>query len=222
MSHLPLSPVVITGLGLSTAFGDRESTWSAILSGRSAARWLSLNPPFAACVHPTQTLSPLDHLHLAAHEALQHAGLVPDLRVAGAESSTPQRTSPAIRQDLDPTRVATVVGFSKGDVRTLSLNHQQGFPTPSNWPLTWPSGAASALSSRFNFQGPSLGPVAACASGVVAVLQAARLIQTGVCDVVLAGAGDSPVEPLVIAALRQMRVLARIEPGSDPARAAPL
>lgn len=199
MGQIPLSSVAITGLGLSSAFGALEPTWRAILEGRSAARWIGGERRDAAFVHPSRDRSGLEHLHLAADEAVRDS---------------------EFGSFLDPARVGTVVGFSKGDVRCLASLNRDGFPaSPFAWPLTWPGGAASALSSRFGFQGPCLGPVAACASGLVAVLQAARLIQQGACDVVLAGAGDSAVEPLVMAALKQMRVLARIGPESDPCRA---
>ena len=199
----PLSPVVITGLGLSSAFGDRESTWTAVRSGRSAARWLSLDPPLAACVHPSHaTLFPRSPPPRRPGGP-PHRRPHPSPKKSPTSRPHPRRNRRRLQQGRRPHPFAT-------SSRRLS---------PTHWPLTWPGGAASALSSQFGFQGPSLGPVAACASGVVAVLQAAQLIQQGLCDVVLAGAADSAVEPLVLAALKQMRVLARVEPGSNPVNA---
>ena len=52
-------------------------------------------------------------------------------------------------------------------------------------------------------------PVAACATGLVAVLQAAALIRRGDCDVALAGAADASLDPMLLAAFRTMRALAR-------------
>ncbi len=55
---------------------------------------------------------------------------------------------------------------------------------------SWPNQGAAQAAERWNFRGPCLAPVAACATGLIAALQAVDLIQRGVCDVVLAGAAD--------------------------------
>ena len=73
------------------------------------------------------------------------------------------------------------------------------------------------MSGLLGLRGPSLAPVAACATGLVAVLQGAELIRRGTCDVVLAGSADASLEPMLLAAFRRMKVLARVD--DDPARA---
>src|SRR5207249_7238671 len=40
-----------------------------------------------------------------------------------------------------------------------------------------------------------------------------------VCDIAMAGAGDSSLEPLVLGAFRKMGILARLGDGDDPGRA---
>lgn len=152
----------------------------------------------AGCVGEAEELSALEHLRRAAEGAVREAGLGPS---------------------IDGNRAGTVVAFSKGDVRALAEMQREGVAEGVDWTRFWPSGAAAELAGRFQFGGPCLAPIAACASGVVAVIQGAGLIEQGVCDVVLAGAGDSAVEPLVLAALRQMRVMPRLGAEDDPARA---
>ncbi|NNJ25973.1 hypothetical protein LzC2_20520 [Planctomycetes bacterium LzC2] len=64
-------------------------------------------------------------------------------------------------------------------------------------------------------RGPRITPVAACATGVVAVIRGVELIQRGLCDRVVCGAADASLHPLVLASFARLGVLAK--PGGDPA-----
>jgi 3-oxoacyl-[acyl-carrier-protein] synthase II len=126
---------------------------------------------------------------------------------------------------FDPERVATVVGMSKGDPGRLAEYHRwyvgpkpdlaerQGMMT-----FGWPNTAAAVFAGVWDFRGPCLAPVAACATGLIAALQAADLIRRGACDLALAGAGDASLDPLLLGAFRKMAVLARVAEGDDPGR----
>jgi 3-oxoacyl-[acyl-carrier-protein] synthase II len=129
------------------------------------------------------------------------------------------RTSP-----FDPLRAATVIGLSKGDLQRLSIVHQRLLRKETQnldvlWRHSWPSAGAETVGDVWNLRGPRLAPVAACATGLIAALQAADLIRRGVCDLALAGAGDCSLEPLILGAFRKMGVLARVGEGDDPGRA---
>ncbi len=145
----------------------------------------------------------IDHLYVAAAEAREDALL---------------REWP-----IDRERAATIIGLSKGDLRQLSELREALGPGESDterslpWANAWANFGASVISGTWDLRGPSLAPVAACATGLVAALQAADLIKRGVCDLALAGAGDFSLGPLVLGAFRRMGVLARVE--DDPGRA---
>jgi 3-oxoacyl-[acyl-carrier-protein] synthase II len=70
------------------------------------------------------------------------------------------------------------------------------------------------LASRYGFRGPCVAPIAACATGLVAALQGAALIRRGACDVAVVGGADASLEPLLLAAFRRMKALARVD--DDP------
>ncbi len=205
--------VVITGIGLVTALGSgRTATWGAIRAGRSGAGWLDragLEPGYAGFpVARTgggddPALSLLDR---AADEAWADSGLE--------------------LGELDRDRVAVLAGLSKGGVASLSggldlirggSGSGDGPAVAEAWARSWPSSGAGRLAARFGTRGPCSAPVAACASGPVAVLQAVDLIRRGACDVALAGGADASLEPILLAAFRRMKVLARVE--GDPAAA---
>ena len=213
-SQTPLGPmptrVVVTGIGLRTALGgDRESSWAAMKAGRSAAKFLgrrySADPTEAGFPHEV-TATQATGLRLnAAREAVVDAGIG-------------RKASPAIDRD----RIGTAFGLSKGDIEGLYARrimqvrgHDLAFKEP--WHIDWPSGFASQFAGLWDLRGPCLAPVAACATGVVAALRGMQLIREGLCDVVLVGAADSPLHPLVRAAFRQMRALARVD--GDPTTA---
>lgn len=203
--------VVVTGIGLRTALGlDTETTWAALRAGRSAARPLG-DRPFGPSSDGHGF--PLPHSdHRALENLLKQA--MEAIRDARLDSS-----------DVDRDRVATVIGLSKGDVSRLAGSVTKVLTggaaalgdRPPDWTLAWPDGGARVVSTVGEFGGPSLAPIAACATGVVAVLRAAALIREGTCDVALAGAADASLDPVILGAFRRMKALARVV--GDPAEA---
>jgi 3-oxoacyl-[acyl-carrier-protein] synthase II len=206
--------VVVTGIGLVTGLGSfTQGSWDSIKAGRSAVRRLTIpgfseGPPLAGCPGPEWCYGKSDPALLNAKVAAEQACW--DAAIDWSH--------------IDLGRCACLVGMSKGGVRRLvqfsGAIRAGGEVEPDMewlWPESWPSGAAGEIARRFRFRGPSLAPIAACATGLIAALQAADLIKRGACDLALAGAGDSSLEPLVLGAFRRMGVLARVE--DDPARA---
>ncbi len=125
---------------------------------------------------------------------------------------------------LDPDRAASLIGLSKGGVRSLTLGlemlrsgRSDGEALARLWANSWPGSGAALVAGRYGFRGPCVAPVAACATGLVAALQAAELIRRGACDLALAGGADASLEPILLAAFRRMKALARVE--GDPTRA---
>lgn len=189
--------VVVTGIGLITPFGTgRELTWSAIRDGRSAVRWLDAKHlgdatprgmRWAGASAPAEWLSSPEPVvamaQAAAREALAHAGL--------------SRISH---------RGGCVIGTSKIGLRSFARDMRSMENLPCDWR---PNGAALAVASEWNLQGPALCPVAACATGLVSLIRGADLICSGECDVVLAGSSDASLVPIVLGSFQRLGVMAR-------------
>ncbi len=203
--------VWITGIGLYTGLGGgREPSWDGLKGGQCGLRRLGekfdpASSEFVGCPVRHSDHRPSEHGRKAAMEAVADAGI-------GRES------------DIDRDRVATVLSLSKGDLVRLALGHKslreggsEALSAASGWRGAWPDAWAAGISHVHDFRGPSLAPIAACASGVLAAIQGADLIRLGACDLALVGAADASLHPLVLGAFRNMRVLARVE--GDPARA---
>ena len=120
-------------------------------------------------------------------------------------------------------RVAVVVNTGGGGMeqviegaRTL-WDKGPGQVSPFAIPAVSGSMAAAQISMKYGLTGPVITQVAACASGVIAFQDALRLIQTGECDVVLAGGSEAPLLPMAFAALSNMGALSKRN--SDPEHA---
>ena len=75
--------------------------------------------------------------------------------------------------------------------------------------MMMPNAAAAAVSMRHGFEGPCETTVTACAAGTHSIGNAARLITTGRCDVVLAGGSESAQTPTSMAGFGNMTALSK-------------
>ncbi len=89
--------------------------------------------------------------------------------------------------------------------------------SPFYVPTMAPNMGACQVSMHLGLRGPALASVAACASGLYSYIEAKHLIESGRCDVVLAGGTEAALHPLPIAALANMKALSRRN--DEPARA---
>jgi 3-oxoacyl-(acyl-carrier-protein) synthase len=196
--------IVITGLGLVLPHGTGLAAADAVFAGRSAVRFLrdihglpdATGAPAAFFVPPADVAGQdraVQFAVVAAEEAWRTAGL------AGTTYA--------------PDRVGVAVGLSKGAVFSLA----RWCATGPGGPVTslGPDAGTVAIAASLGVTGPTLVPVTACASGGHAVIWAAQAIRRGVADVVVAGAAEASLHPLILGSYRRMGVLA--PPGGDPA-----
>jgi 3-oxoacyl-[acyl-carrier-protein] synthase II len=98
-----------------------------------------------------------------------------------------------------------VIGSSRSHLREWEAMSQG---VPGEWLGALPHGPALTAARWVHSQGPLLAPMAACATGIWAIAQAADLIRNGHCQRVVAGAVESPITPLTLSGFRQMGALA--------------
>jgi len=204
--------VVVTGLGAVTPLGgDAPSSWEGALAGRSGVGPLTRFDPSAQAVRiaaevrapldpsgiPPKDLRRLDRFvllaALAAGEALRDAELACD---AGAPDD----------------RFGVAIGSGIGGVGTLLENHRQLLAgerrlSPFFIPMTIANMAAGFVAIRHGLRGPNLCTTTACASGAHAIGEAARLIERGDADAMLAGGSEAVVNELVVAGFAALRAL---------------
>jgi 3-oxoacyl-[acyl-carrier-protein] synthase II len=219
--------VVITGLGMVTPLGwGVDCTWQALLAGKSGAgRITAFDTTDYACqvacevprvngrghgsadmpgaFDPDKVMPPKDQRRIddfilyavaAAEEALTDASWKPEA-------------------DADKERTGVIIGSGIGGLGTISDTaidlHERGPRRVS--PFFIPSAlinlASGQVSIRYGLKGPNHAVVTACATGAHAVGDAARLIQFGDADVMLAGGAEAAVIPLGIAGFIACRAM---------------
>ena len=208
--------VVITGLGCVTPVGNTVSeSWANLLAGRfGIGRITRFDASAFACQiagevkgfeldkylssKEARTMDTFIHYGLAAsQEAVEDAGL-----------PTGEALSPELAE-----RIGCVMGSGIGGLPLIEDTHAEYMQrgprriTPFFVPASITNMVAGQASMRFGFKGPNLAIVTACTTGLHCIGQAARLIEYGDADVVLAGGSESTVSPLGIGGFAAMRAL---------------
>src|SRR5439155_9601099 len=123
----------------------------------------------------------------------------------------------------DRTRVGTEVGTAVGGIETIVSEHvvleQRGARrlNPQTIPSFLINMPSCQVAIMFGAKGPAHAPVAACATGIYAVGDAARRIQHGDADVMISGGAESLIIPLALAAFDPLQAVSNRD--DDPAGA---
>lgn len=199
--------VVVTGIGCQTALGDLEETWQALLQGRSG---IKIHQPFSAL--------PAYPLALVGDRLGDRLGdQTPDFSDRCEPRGLSDLVHPIIQaafQDAGLTLplkdCAVVLGSSRGNQARWEqkLSSHPMLEHPFDWLGMLPNYAAVQAARFLQTGGEVHAPMAACATGLVAIAQGFRLLQEGVCDRVMVGAIDAPVTPLTLAGFGKMGALA--------------
>jgi len=212
--------VVVTGLGLLSPFGvGAEHGWKELLTGRSAAtRVTSFEVDDLACkiahVIPRgdgsgATFNPESVLE--AKELRKIGDFILYGIAAADEALKDSGWQPKTHEEQCATGV--MIGSGIGGIEGIAENalilHERGprrispFFIPGNI-INLVSGQVSI---RHGLKGPNHAVVTACSTGAHAIGDAARLIQFGDADVMLAGGAEAPVTRLSLAGFAACRAL---------------
>ena len=186
--------VAVTGLGALSCAGEGVIALWELLNKPHAPKSKRIGDFDAARVGGPKELRRLDPFALyalvAADEAWRQSGLVGPLPDAGSI------VTPGIG-GLQSTLNQGVVLLQKGPERV----------SPFLVPMMMPNAATAAVSMRFGLGGPCETVTTACAAGTHAIGNAARLVASGRCDVVVAGGAEAVIVEIAEAGFRNMTAL---------------
>lgn len=213
--------IVVTGMGVVSPLGcGTELAWRRLLAGRSGLRRLpdamveTLSAKVAGVVptkaedaqggfDPDIAIAPKDQRKMdrfiqfalvAAKEALDQSGWRP---VSEAE------------QERTATVIASGIGGFPAIAEAVRTTDARGVRRLS--PFTIPSFlvnlAAGHVSIDHGFKGPMGAPVTACAAGVQAIGDAARMIRAGEADIALCGGTEACVDLVALGGFAAARAL---------------
>ncbi len=113
----------------------------------------------------------------------------------------------------DATRVGLEIGTAIGGIDLIEeqsiIFHQKGPGriNPTLVPVVIANAAPCHIAISLGIKGPTSSPVAACATGTVAVGEALRKLQRGEADVMIAGGTEAANSPLALAAFSRLGAL---------------
>lgn len=213
--------VVVTGMGLVSPLGSGvEAVWARLLSGRSGLRNL---PDEVVADLPAKVGGAVPTL---ADDA--EAGFDPDRATPPKEQKKMDRfilfAMEAARQAIEQAgwqaqtadaqeRTATIIGSGVGGfgaiadaVRTTDSRGPRRL-SPFTIPSFLVNLAAGHVSIQHGFKGPLGAPVTACAAGVQAIGDAARLIRCGEADIAVCGGAEAAIDRVSLAGFAAARAL---------------
>jgi len=214
--------VVVTGIGCVTPLGvGLDDTWSAAIAGRGGIRRITRFDPtdFPAQI-AGEVPGDLDLSDLPAKEARRLDRTIALALVAAREAFEGSKLSIG---DANRERVGVAVGSGIGGLETIERGVEilmKSGPRrvpPFVIPMTICNMSSGYIAIRHGLQGPNLCHVSACATGAHSIGEAARAIERGDADAILAGGTEAPITRVALASFASMRALSTCN--SEPARA---
>jgi len=223
--------VVVTGLGMVTPLAcGVEATWSRLLAGESGAgpitRFDASNVVTRyACeiprgdgsggsFNPDDWMEPKEQRKVDEFILYGMAAAVQAVRDAGWEDPS----------EAGKLRTGVMIGSGIGGLASIAetavLIKEKGPKRVS--PFFIPGALINLVSGqvsiRYGFKGPNHAVVTACSTGAHAIGDAARLIQWGDADVMVAGGAESPISEIGIAGFNACKALSTRR-AEDPTKA---
>ncbi|TDY02899.1 beta-ketoacyl-ACP synthase II [Thiohalophilus thiocyanatoxydans] len=204
--------VVVTGMGMLSPVGNNVKTaWENILAGNSG-------------------IGPIDHFDVSGF-AVRFGGSVRDFDVSSIMSSKDARKmdtfihygiAAAIEaiehsglevSESNAERIGVSIGSGIGGLGTIEKNYEafeKGGPrkfSPFLIPASIINMISGNLSIRYGFKGPNIALVTACATATHSIGDAARLIEYGDADVMIAGGAEMATTPSGLGGFAAARAL---------------
>ncbi len=204
--------IVVTGLGMVSPVGNTVAeSWAAILAGRSGIGPITAFDAAAFSVRisgavknfdPTQYISPKD---VRKMDTFIHYGMA-----AGIQAIT---DSGLQITEENAERIGVIIGSGIGGLPGIEESHSEylrGGPrkiSPFFVPKNIINMISGNLSIKYGIKGPSYAIVSACATGAHSIGDAARLIERGDADVMVAGGAEMATTPTGIGGFASAKAL---------------
>jgi 3-oxoacyl-[acyl-carrier-protein] synthase II len=204
--------VVITGLGIVSPVGnDLTTAWDNIVNGRSGISRITRFDPSAITTHIAGEVKDFDiSTYISAKEARQMDTFIHYGLAAGMQA---WRDSGLEVTEANAERIGVIVGSGIGGLPRIEETQVEYLAkgprriSPFFVPGSLINLISGHLSITYGMKGPSYAVVSACTTGLHCIGDAARLIEYGDADVMVAGGAESTVSPLGIGGFAAMRAL---------------
>jgi 3-oxoacyl-[acyl-carrier-protein] synthase II len=214
--------VVVTGMGIISPLGvGVEENWSAITNGKSGIGPITRFDTESFPVRFAGEVTGFDAAKYMEHKEIKKMDRF--IHFAVAASSDALKDSGFEITEKNAVRVGVQVGVGLGGLPAIEKFHnlykERGVRkiSPFFIPMVIANLASGQVSIHLGAKGPNTCVVTACATGTHSIGDAARLIQYGDADVMIAGGTESVITPLCIGGFHAAKALSTRN--EDPQRA---
>lgn len=199
-------PVVVTGIGPISAIGSgRDDFWHALIAGRAGFGPITLCDPGDSPSRIAAEVKDFDLERSVQGGRAMSRQLPRPVQLALASSVLALHDAEIDLDACDPDRLGIHVGTSVANLElTFDLQRRRlaGATVPAHAAFyAFNHSAACTLSSFFNIRGPVHTTTSGCNSGLDALGQSLRMIQSGAVDAMLVVGTDCEVVPEIMAVL---------------------
>ena len=208
--------VVVTGLGCLSPVGNTvEASWANLLAGQSG---IDLITKFDATNFACKIAGEVKGFDLESYISAKEARTMDTFihyGIAAAAQAVADAGLPvgeALSED-EACRIGCIIGSGIGGLPLIEETHAELTNrgprriSPFFVPASIINMISGHVSMRFGFKGPNLAVVTACTTGLHCIGEAARKIEYGDADVIVAGGSESTVSPLGVGGFAAMRAL---------------
>lgn len=215
--------VVVTGMGIVSPVGsDIATAWDNVLNGRSGITPINR---FDVSAFPTRFGGDVQGFAVDAYLQPKEARRMdPFVQYGYAAGVQAFKDAALTVTDENAGRIGVAMGSGIGGLGTIQEQHSKLLEakgprkvSPFFVPSSIINMISGHLSIQFNLRGPNLAVVTACTTSTHSIGLAARCIQYGDADVMIAGGAEMALNPLSVAGFCQAKALS--ERNDEPARA---
>ena len=205
--------VVVTGLGIVSPVGSQlAEAWDNVINGRS---FIGPIARFDVSAYPTRFGGDVRGFNVDAYLPPKEARRMdPFVQYGFAAATDALKDSGLAITDENAGRIGVAMGAGIGGLETIQQNHSkllEGNGPRKVSPFFVPASIINMISGHVSIQyglkGPNLALVTACTTSTHAIGMAARLIQYGDADAMLAGGAEMAMNPLGLAGFCQAKAL---------------
>jgi 3-oxoacyl-[acyl-carrier-protein] synthase II len=214
--------VVVTGLGCVSPIGNTVAdAWAALIEGKSGIATIT---KFDATPFSTRFAGEVKGFNIEDYIPGKEARHMDDFIHFGMAAGIQAiQDSGLAATDENAERIGVIVGSGIGGLPMIEQTHAELASrgprriSPFFVPASIINMISGHLSIKYGFKGPNLAIVTACTTGLHCIGAAARMIEYGDADVMVAGGAESTVSPLGLGGFAAARALSARN--DDPATA---
>lgn len=208
--------VVVTGLGCVSPVGNNVmESWDNLLAGKSGIDFIT---HFDASNFACKFAGEVKGLNVGAYipekearhmDRFIHLGLI---AACEAVADSGLQTGDSLTDD-EAVRIGCNIGSGIGGLPMIEETHADLVSrgprriSPFFVPASIINMISGHVAIKFGFKGPNIAVVTACTTGLHAIGVAARMVEYGDCDVMVAGGAEATVSPLGIGGFASARAL---------------